>query len=152
MNVSGGNDNTTYYFSVGYSDQEGILKKNEFVRKNILFNVDSKVNSWFTVGGKIAYSNEQNLASNSSGSLNGEAFGTAGSGRIPMVTAPNVSPYNNDGSYNIENASNSNVVGRMNNSVVIGFYNPVVLLDLNRQNSETNHIQSYVYGQIKPLK
>ncbi len=152
VNVSGGSDNTTYYFSVGYSDQEGILKKNEFIRKNILFNVDSRVNSWFTVGGKISYSNEQNLASNSSGSLNGEAFGTAGSGRIPMVTAPNVAPYNNDGSYNIENAINSNAVGRMNNSVVIGFYNPVVLLDLNRQNSETNHIQSYVYGQIKPFK
>ena len=48
INVSGGNDNTTYYFSVGYSDQEGILIKNDFVRKNILFNVDSRVNNWFT--------------------------------------------------------------------------------------------------------
>ena len=152
INVSGGNDATTYYFSAGYTDQEGILQKNEFVRKNILFNVESKVNNWFTVGGKISYSNEKNLAANSSGSLNGEAFGTAGMGRIPMVTAPNVSPYNNDGSYNIENASNSNVVGRMNNSVVIGFYNPVILLDQNRQNSEANHIQTNVFLQIKPVK
>ena len=152
INVSGGNDATTYYFSAGYTDQEGILQKNEFIRKNILFNVESKVNNWFTVGGKISYSNEKNLAANSSGSLNGEAFGTAGMGRIPMVTAPNVSPYNNDGSYNIENASNSNVVGRMNNSVVIGFYNPVILLDQNRQNSEANHIQTNVFLQIKPVK
>ena len=40
----------------------------------------------------------------------------------------------------------------MNNSVTIGFYNPVVVLDLNRQNSETNHIQSNVYAQLKPVK
>src|SRR5687768_699495 len=142
INVSGGNDATTYYFSAGFSDQEGILQKNEFIRKNILFNVESKVNNWFTVGGKISYSNERNLAANSSGSLNGEAFATTGLGRIPLVTAPNVSPYKNDGSYNIENPT-ANAVGRMNNSVTVGFYNPVVVLDLNRQNSESNHIQAY---------
>ena len=151
INVSGGNDNTSYYFSVGYSDQEGILIKNDFVRKNMLFNIDTRVNNWFTIGGKIGYSNEKNLAANSSGSLNGEAFATAGLGRIPLVTAPNVSPYNNDGSYNIENPA-ANATGRMNNSVTIGFYNPVVVLDLNRQNSETNHIQSNVYAQLKPVK
>lgn len=150
LNVSGGNDATTYYFSAGFSDQEGILKKNDFIRKNILFNVDSRVNNWFTVGGKIAYSNERNLAANSSGSLPGEGFATAGLGRIPLVTAPNVSPYLNNGSYNI---TSNNVVGPMNNSLAqVGFYNPVVVLDLNRQNSETNHIQSFAYGQIKPVK
>jgi TonB-dependent starch-binding outer membrane protein SusC len=151
VNVSGGNDATTYYFSAGFSDQEGILIKNDFARKNILFNVDSRVNNWLTLGGKIAYSNEKNLAANSSGSLPGEGFATTGLGRIPLVTAPNVSPYKSDGSYNIENPA-ANSVGRMNNSVTVGFYNPVVVLDLNRQNSETNHMQSNVYGQIKPVK
>jgi len=150
VNVSGGNDNTTYYFSAGFTDQEGILKKNDFIRRNILFNVDSRVNNFLTVGGKISYSNELNLASNTSGSLNGEAFNTGGYGRIVLVNAPNVAPYNNDGSYNI-NANN--VVGPMNNSIAqVSFYNPVVLLDNNRQNAETNHIQSNVYAQIKPLK
>ena len=151
INVSGGNDATTYYFSTGYSDQEGILQKNKFIRKNILFNVDSRANNWLTVGGKIAYSNEQNLAANSSGSLSGEAFATTGLGRVQFVTAPNVSPYKNDGTYNIENPA-ANAVGRMNNSVTVGFYNPVVVLDLNRQNSEINHIQSNVYLQAKPVK
>ncbi len=150
INVSGGSDATTYYFSAGFTDQEGILIKNDFIRKNILFNVESKVNNWFTVGGKISYSNEQNLAANSSGSLPGEGFATAGLGRIPLVTAPNVAPYKNDGTYNI---TANNVVGPMNNSLAqVGFYNPVVVLDLNRQNSETNHIQSHVFAQIKPVK
>jgi TonB-dependent starch-binding outer membrane protein SusC len=151
LNVSGGNDNTSYYFSVGFSDQEGILKKNDFVRKNVLFNVDSRVNNFLTVGGKISYSNELNRAANTSGSLNGEAFNTGGFGRLALVNAPNVSPYKNDGSYNIENPA-ANAVGRMNNSIVIGFYNPVPILDLNRQYSETNHIQTNAYIAIKPTK
>jgi TonB-linked SusC/RagA family outer membrane protein len=151
VNVSGGNDNTTYYFSAGYTDQEGILKRNEFIRKNMLFNIESRVNNVFSAGGKISYSNELNLAANSSGSLPGEGFATTGLGRLQFVTAPNISPYKNDGSYNIENPT-ANSVGRMNNSVTVGFYNPVVVLDLNRQNSETNHIQSNVFLQLKPLR
>jgi TonB-linked SusC/RagA family outer membrane protein len=150
LNVSGGNDNTTYYFSAGYSNQAGIVKKNDFIRKNILFNLDSRVNNLITVGGKISFSNEWNKASNTSGSLSGEAFNTGGFGRLALVNAPNISPYNNDGSYNI-NANN--IVGPMANSMAqVGFYNPVVLIDKNRQYSETNHIQSTVYGQFKPTK
>ena len=152
LNISGANETTSYYFSAGYTKQEGIVRTNDFVRKNILMNVDNRFNKRFTVGAKISYSNELNLAHVSSGSLSGEGFGTAGLGRTAFVTAPNVSPYRNDGSYNIDNLTpgiGTNTVGRMGNSVTVGFYNPVVGLDLNRQNSETNHIQSNVYGQYK---
>ena len=154
LNISGANETTSYYFSAGYTKQEGIVRANDFVRKNILMNVDSRFSKRFSVGGKISYSNELNKASIASGSLPGEAFGTAGAGRTVMATAPNISPYKNDGSYNIDNTTPGlllNVVGRMNNSVTVGFYNPVVAIDLNRSNSETNHIQSSVYGQFKPF-
>ncbi|MFN8289195.1 MAG: SusC/RagA family TonB-linked outer membrane protein [Chitinophagaceae bacterium] len=149
LNISGGNDNTTYYFSAGYTDQEGILRKNTFTRRNILMNVDSRISKLFSAGGKISYSNEINRSATSSGSLNGEAFNTAGLGRIVLVNAPNVSPYNLNGSYNI-NANN--IVGPMSNSIAqVGFYNPVAVLDLSRSNSETNHIQSNVYVAFKPV-
>ena len=154
LNVSGANETTSYYFSAGYTKQEGIVKKNDFVRKNILMNVDSRISKRFTIGGKISYSNELNRAAIASGSLPGEAFGTAGAGRTVQATAPNVSPYKNDGSYNIDNSTPGlllNVVGRMNNSVTVGFFNPIVAIDLNRSNSEVNHIQSNVYGQFKPF-
>ncbi len=156
INVSGGNDMTTYYFSTGYTDQEGMLRRNAFIRKNILFNVDSRINKVLNIGGKISYSNENNLAASTSGSLPGEAFATAGLGRIVLVNAPNISPYNNDGTYNI---IPQNIVGPMNNVLnlttpaasQVGFYNPVVLLDLNRSNSEANHIQSNIFLSLKPL-
>ena len=152
LNISGANENTSYYFSAGYTKQEGIVRKNDFVRKNILMNIENRFNKRFTIGGKISYSNELNIASIASGSLSGEAFGTAGAGRTVVATSPAISPYRNDGSYNIDNTTlGLNVVGRMNNSVTVGFYNPVVQLDLNRQNSETNHIQSNVYAVLKPF-
>ena len=62
LNISGANENTSYYFSGGYTKQEGIVKSNDFVRKNILMNIENRFNKRLTIGGKISYSNELNLA------------------------------------------------------------------------------------------
>ncbi|MBE7172511.1 MAG: SusC/RagA family TonB-linked outer membrane protein [Williamsia sp.] len=152
INLSGGNESTNYYFSTGYTDQEGILRKNEFKRINLLFNIDSRINKVVTIGGKIAYSNERNLIGGNSGSLPGEAFSIAGAAREALVLPPNVSPYNNDGTYNYSSASalggGGNVV---NGSNPVTYYNPVMIMDLNRSNNEANHLQSNAYLQIKPL-
>jgi TonB-linked SusC/RagA family outer membrane protein len=148
--VSGGSENTNYYFAAGYTDQEGIIRKNDFQRLNALLNVDSRVNNIISVGGKLSFSNEKNLAAESSGSLSGEAYSTAGLARNVLVNAPNISPFNNDGSYNL----GASFIGPGNNIVPsnqVGFYNPVVALDLNRSNNEIDHIQSNLYLQIKPI-
>ena len=151
LNISGGSDNTTYYFSAGYTNQEGILRNNDFVRKNILMNVDSRVSKYLSFGGKISYSNELNRVASATGSL-GDAFATGGYGRLALVNAPSISPYNNDGSYNISTAGN--FIGQQGNQLStgqVGFSNPVYLFDKNRSNSETNHIQSNINVQIKPF-
>ena len=152
VNLSGGNDNTNYYFSTGYTSQEGILRKNDFKRMNVLFNIDSRVNKIVTIGGKISYSNEQNLIGGTSGSLPGEAFSIAGSAREALVLPPNISPYNNDGTYNYANGSAIGSMGNIiNGANPISYYNPVMIMNLNRSNNETNHLQSNAYLQIKPL-
>lgn len=148
VSVSGANNATSYYFSAGYTDQEGIIKRNDFKRINALMNLDHKLGSVINVGGKIQYSNQRNLAAVSSGSL-GDAFATAGLGRVPLITAPNISPFNNDGTYNYSGA----LIGVMNNKVgQAGFNNPVIQLDQNRGNSEMNHLMGNVYVQVRPLK
>lgn len=147
ISVSGANEATSYYFSAGYSDQQGIIKRNDFKRISALMNIDHKAGKFFGVGGKVQYSNEKNLAAVSSGSL-GDAFATAGLGRVVLVTAPNISPYNNDGSYNYSGA----LIGVMGNKEgQVGFNNPVIQLDQNRNNSEANHLIGNIYAQIKPL-
>ena len=151
LNVSGGSDNTTYYFSAGYTNQEGILRNNDFDRKNILMNVDTRVSKYLSFGGKISYSNENNRVSSATGSL-GDAFATGGFGRLALVNAPNISPYNNDGSYNI--STFGNIIGQQGNALQtnqVGFYNPAYIFDKNRSNSETNHIQSNINVQVKPF-
>ena len=149
VNLSGGNDNTNYYFSVGYLDQQGITRKTSFKRMNALFNIDSKVSKSITIGGKISYSNEFNGAATSSGSLPGEAYNTGNLARSGMVLPSILAPYNNDGTYNINGAT----IGYANNVVgtSISYYNPVPILDLSRSNNEINHIQSSAYIQYKPL-
>lgn len=150
VSISGGSDATTYYFSTGYTSQEGIIRRNNFKRLNVLFNGDTKINSYLSAGIKLSFSNEENLASSSSGSLSGEAFNTGGLGRLAIVLPPIISPYKDDGSYNLNGAaigsSNINGIGSLS------YYNPVPLLDLNRSNSENNHIQSNAYVQLKPVK
>jgi TonB-linked SusC/RagA family outer membrane protein len=149
VNVSGANESTNYYISFGYTSQQGIIQKNDFKRANVLANLDHRVAKYLTVGGKVSYSSEQNLAAVSSGSLPGEAFATGGVGRSAFLTAPNVSPYNNDGTWNFNNATG--LIGVMGNKVTqVGFYNPVPSFALNRQNSESNHIQANAYVQFKP--
>lgn len=148
ISVSGGNDNTTYYLSTGYTNQNGIIRKNSFNRKNILGNVDSRVNKWLTLGGKMSYSDENNLAAAASGSLPGEAFSIIGLGRIGYVLPSILPVYNADGSYNI----NGNTIGYANiTGTAISYYNPQPILDLSRSNNENSHIQSNVYAQVKPF-
>jgi TonB-linked SusC/RagA family outer membrane protein len=148
VNISGGNQTTNYFFSVGYLNQEGILVQNDFNRKTVRLNVDHKPNKVVSLGGNVSYSFEETKAPNS-GSIPGFLFSTAGLGRIPLITAPNVSPYNNDGSYNI---AGNGLIGVMNNNAgQVGFYNPVPVIDLNRAVNENNRLLGNVYIGLKPF-
>ncbi|MES2371668.1 MAG: TonB-dependent receptor [Bacteroidota bacterium] len=147
VSVSGANEATSYYFSGGYTKQQGIIKRNDFNRLSLLMNIDHKAGKYVSLGGKIQYSNEENLSAVSSGSL-GDAFSTAGLGRVVLVTAPNISPYNNDGTYNYSGA----LIGvGANKQGQVGFNNPVIQLDQNRADAYTDHIIGNVYAQIKPF-
>lgn len=151
VNVSGGTENTKYYFGAGYTNQQGIYQKNDFKRMSALFNIDSKINDYITIGGKLSFANEKNLAAISSGSKDGEAYGTAGIARTTLVNAPNVSPFNNDGTYNL----GATFVGPMSNIVSgnqVGFYNFAQILAYNRENNEVDRLQSNAYIQVTPLK
>lgn len=50
LGISGGRENTNYYFSAGYFDQKGILIGSDFKRYSTRFNLDSQVKSWLKAG------------------------------------------------------------------------------------------------------
>jgi TonB-dependent starch-binding outer membrane protein SusC len=149
LNLSGANEKTNYFFSVGTTKQEGMLKNNTFNRITGRMNVDHKVNSWLSFGGNFSYSNSINRAPNA-GSLSGQAFNTGGLGRLPLVLAPNVSPLNADGSFNINRVTNT--VGQGNNKTALNFYNPLAVLAWDKFSSESDRILSNFSIGISPFK
>jgi TonB-linked SusC/RagA family outer membrane protein len=147
INFSGGSESTTYYLSAGHTGQQGMLKQNSFARTNVRLNLDHKISKALSTGINMSYSNSVSKAPNS-GSLPGQAFNTGGLGRLPLVTSPNVAPFNLDGSYNISGAN----IGLMNNTQQSGFYNPVLILDKDRFTSTGGEIQGSMYLNLQIIK
>jgi TonB-linked SusC/RagA family outer membrane protein len=160
LNFSGGTDKTTYYTSVNYTDQKGMLRNNAFRRYAARLNVEHKLFNKVTVGLRFDYSNTLN-SSPASGSVADAAFGTAGVGRSPLVLPPNVSPYLPDGTYNaglavgtagIGPGANINPTSPTRGALVTGYYNPVVDLDNNYFTSEGSQIQGSTYLNYEIIK
>ncbi|WP_242927706.1 SusC/RagA family TonB-linked outer membrane protein [Pontibacter vulgaris] len=147
LSVSGGTEKTTYFFSTGLSDQQGFIKKNDFTRKNARLNLTHQVTDWFSLRGNITYTNGLNSSPNS-GSLPGQAYGVAGLGRLGLVLAPNISPYNATGGYNLS----GNALAPGANLFPQTYYNPVVLLDHDNSTSETNRLLSNLGADFNILK
>lgn len=135
--ISGGSENTTYYFSLNYSDQDGFIKTNNFKRKAVRFNINHKLTEWLSMSGNVSFNNSFNASPNT-GSLTGNAFQITGIARLALLSSPNVYALNPDGSYNL---STTNSLGMGNNKgVVSNFYNPLPLLDLDRYTSENDRL------------
>jgi hypothetical protein len=60
MGLSGGNEKSKYYLSVGLIDQEGIVIKSDYQKYTLNMKADSKINNWLTMGGMLnaTYANE----------------------------------------------------------------------------------------------
>lgn len=61
VTVQGGNDRSTHFVSVGYLEDEGIIKNSDFNRLSFRSNGDFTVNDFIKINGSVAYSrSEQN--------------------------------------------------------------------------------------------
>ncbi len=144
ITFSGSTPSTSYFLSVGYTDQQGMIKKNTFIRKNARLNLDHKLNKIISVGANIAYTNGFSEAP-----VTGSSFATAGAARLAFVLPPIVGPYLNDGNFNI----NGSQVGSMGTGLPnLGYYNPTAILALNTFTSQTDRILATTYASIEPVK
>jgi len=146
ISFSGSTPTTSYYLSVGYTDQSGMIKKNTYTRKNARLNLDHKLNKYISLGANIAYTNGHNEAPNT-----GASFATAGAARLAFVLPPNLGPYKVDGSgdYNTEGSA----IGRLGQPFpALGYYNPVAIMDLCLYTTETDRFLANLYGTIEPVK
>lgn len=147
FNISGANEATKYYLAIGQLEQEGMFRNNDFRRQTGRFTLDHKLNDWISVGGTFNYTNSVNNGL-STGSLNGTSFNSGGAARLAFAQVPNVGPYNNDGTYNIV----PNRIGNGKNLTNPQFYNIQYLLDNNKYSSQSDHIISNFYINLKLAK
>ena len=75
LTISGGGDNSTYFFSLGHLDQDGIIRNANYERTNVRLNYEAKLNDKITLSSKMAYtyteSNRIQQSSNVSGMMLG---------------------------------------------------------------------------------
>lgn len=143
LSISGANDKTNYYFSLGYTTQEGVSRPNEMSRYTFRSNIDHKIRNWFTVGmnASIARSdlNGMNTGTNS---LSGNIFNA-------IRQLPNTPVYDeaDPTGYNIDDL-NPAVVGRWKNlqSIDDNITNIRYVLDKNVYESKILGITGTTYA------
>jgi TonB-dependent starch-binding outer membrane protein SusC len=68
LNLSGGNNSTTYYMSGEYLNQQGIALGSGFKRYSFRLNLDNKPREWATIGANLSFNQtDENLAATNYG-------------------------------------------------------------------------------------
>lgn len=145
FSVSGGSDFTNYYFSLGYSNQEGIAVSNSLRRFTFRANIDQKVTKWLKVGFSSGVTRQDNFGPlTGSNNLSGNTFAV-------MRMFPNVPVYNpnHPTGYNIDTI-NPRTLGRGANRIEIanGIPNQRFVLDNDNRRSTNNRLLGNVYAEI----
>lgn len=133
VSASGGTEKLTYYASLSYLGDQGIIKSSGFNRLNTSLNVDYQLKKWLKLGANMAYtytnwnypSEQTTDYGNSTSTVNAFALATTlgpmypfyvrnadGSIAIDLATGKKVYSYGlNDGGFTRNTLSNSNPVG-----------------------------------------
>lgn len=144
ISVSGGNDKTTQFFSVGYLDQDGIAPASGYKRYSAKMNIDSKVNNWMRAGLNVNFSHSiQNTT----------VAGSAGASPLyNALTFPNGVPvYVVDSEGNPVLDETGNKQYNFSNPVSIDF-NPLAIPNMDVNRTKTYRLLASAYLEIEPIK
>ena len=134
LSVNGGSEKTKFFMSFNYLDQQGIILNTNSNRYGLTLNMDSKVNKWLTIGGRI-----NGIRKFSNGSSN--------FGRILYIFAnggyPFTAPYTKDGRFGSVQAINSN------GDIIVGNRNPLIETANGENRIENTFLKMNAYADIK---
>jgi TonB-linked SusC/RagA family outer membrane protein len=137
LSISGGNENTTYFFSGSYLNDEGIVIGNQFKRFTLRSNMDFKISKYIKAGIQSSFANAvnengfNNLDIDENGNIGGaysDAYRAA-----PTIAAKVGDKYGNVSAFNGQ--VGNPLLDLQNNSVRVG----------------TNRIQGAAYIDITPF-
>ncbi|WP_255498719.1 TonB-dependent receptor [Dysgonomonas sp. ZJ709] len=146
IGASGGTDKSQYYFSVGYTNQEGIVRRNDLERYSVKADLTQDATKWLKIGINVqANQTEVNGVMNEENSL-----GSVGFAGVRML--PNVAVFNPEDptGYNID-AIERKALGRGSNLSPIdnGIQNIIWALDNNANKSKSTRVLGGGFAEIK---
>ncbi|RKE71885.1 SusC/RagA family TonB-linked outer membrane protein [Chryseobacterium sp. AG363] len=150
LNYSGGSNTTTYFSSVGYTNETGYLIKSDFERFTARLKVDSQVKSWLKLGTSIS-----GVSSNGNNSVDGADNNSAyiNPYRWTRTIGPIYSPYAHDpNTFATLYDNDGNIVydaGSARGADAAAGRNVIQETLLNKDLSKNYYIISRAYAEIK---
>jgi TonB-linked SusC/RagA family outer membrane protein len=129
VSISGGSDKVTYYNSLNYFNQDGLIKNSGIEKYIFRSNLDIKLTDKLSAGFRLNYSRIH------------QDNGTVAYTYLIGGILPTQPIYNEDGTYN-----------GFNEVVGAPFSNPVANAELNTNETYTNNFLSTIYFEYKPTE
>jgi TonB-linked SusC/RagA family outer membrane protein len=149
LSLAGGTAKTTYYMSINFSNQQGVVFSNKNRTYRVRLNLEHEVNKFIKVGNNITLSRQEDYdQNNGSNSLGGSVAST-------LRLLPNVSPYNS------ANVTGFNILFPTANSIGLGtnlkgvddnWFNVAFTLRNNKAYSDKYRIINNAFVEVSPVK
>lgn len=135
--LSGGNQNTTYYLSIGNTSQTGIVPNNDYQRTTVTLSGQSKLSDKFSSEAKIAYTNSGGTRIQQGSNTSGVMLALM---RMPTnfdITGGSDDPTNDRAAYMLAD-------GRQRNAYNGGGYdNPFWTVNMNQFSDKVNRVTGH---------
>ncbi|MFO7668407.1 MAG: TonB-dependent receptor [Bacteroidales bacterium] len=128
IGITGGSESTNYYFGIGITSQEGLVKDNDYTRINLRGTSDITINKFLKAGYGITVSGYK---SNNAANVLGQSF----------IAPPAFKPKVDDDTYT--------------DPVILGFgnfANPAATIEYHNSESQGLNTLANVYTEITPIK
>ncbi|MCK5135421.1 MAG: TonB-dependent receptor [Bacteroidales bacterium] len=128
IGITGGNENATYYYGIGITSQEGLVKNNDYTRVNLRGTSDITVNKFLKAGYGITVSGWK---SNNAANVLGQAF----------IAPPAFKPKIDEDTYT--------------DPVILGFgnfANPAATIEYHNNVTQSLNTLANVYAEIEPVE
>lgn len=144
LSISGGTDLTTYFISLDYTNQEGIMRNSGIERITNSINLESQIMDKIKVGINLKPTYIKNNLSNSE-----RNWGNEGAVIATLMSHPNFPAYNPDGSYNVDAQYKIMWSGESNIAQV---QNPVALAEMVKNEMDEYRLLGNMFFEVDILK
>ncbi|SHL84368.1 TonB-linked outer membrane protein, SusC/RagA family [Chitinophaga jiangningensis] len=146
LSISGANENTNYYVSLGYADMKGMLVGNDQTKYQVRMKVEQKALDIVTLGVNSAVSYVTNNGFNTS------ATGLSGSITNSLRALPNVPVMWPDGTYNINQPANLLGAGANLVNIADNYTNIKYVLDNNIYRNKNLNFTGNTFVNVEVIK